>query len=106
YHALAKWDEQCFCTATALSRPCRRWGQTQTFHVGSMSALPPISRHRSARQEGPLSAKTGREQMQQHAVRGRSSYPRRRDVRLLRQSLLRSPSAETTIWFHSVLSFV
>src|SRR5262249_7812826 len=38
---LAKWDEQCFCTATALSRPCRRWGQTQTFHVGSMSALPP-----------------------------------------------------------------
>jgi hypothetical protein len=26
------------------------------------------------------SAKTGREQMQQHAVRGRSSYPRRRDA--------------------------
>ena len=53
-----------------------------------------------------IRATTGREQMQQHAVRGRSSYPRRRDVRLLRQSLLRSPSAETTIWFHSALSFV
>ena len=55
---------------------------------------------------GLRSANSGCEQMQQHAVRGRSSYPRRRDVRLLRQSLLRSPSAETTIWFNSVLSFV
>jgi len=55
----------------SLEPPMSPLGQTQTFHVGSMSALSPISSHRSARQEGPLSAKTGREQMQQHAVRGR-----------------------------------
>jgi len=41
---------------------------------------------------GLRSANSGCEQMHQHAVHGRSSYPRRRDVRLLRQSLLRSPS--------------
>jgi hypothetical protein len=44
-----------------------------------MSAMTPIPTELMRRNETPLRATSSREQMHQHAVRGRSSYPRRRD---------------------------
>jgi hypothetical protein len=40
YHALAK-DEQCFCAAKVLSRPCLRWVKTgKARYEHRFSALP------------------------------------------------------------------
>jgi hypothetical protein len=71
-----------------------------------MSAMTPVPTELMRRNETPLRATSGRERCTNMPCAEGRVIPAAGTVRQLRQSLLRSPSAETTIWFHSALSFV